>query len=393
MISPSQHVLLEAIKASLFGGEPDYPEDTNWEEVVAEAKTQTVLGLISSVIPVHDESADQCKASYMRIMYEQDRLVKLLDSANIPCVILKGSAAAVYYPMPYLRTMGDIDVLIQHDRFIESVELLESNGYVYEHGKEANNQITEETREIEYKRNSVSVELHQRFSSPGVDVDDILEEAISRKELIELNGYRFPMLPILENGLVLLGHINQHLKNNVLGIRQIIDWEMYVHSVKDKTSWIMLFTPLAERTGLLTLAAYVTRMCNRYLGLPESFDMCNGIDDDLTDELLDVIMTDGNFGRREESLSSRDEKRMRSAIYSVKRYGFFKYFTDVGLNTWRLGKNHPVLKPLAFFYGLFRQIGEGIKALVKNKGVGKQMSAGKRRYELYKELGVRNGEK
>ena len=96
MIEQSQQVLLEAIKASLYGSPPDYPPDTDGDTVVEEAKTQTVMALISPVIPVHDETSEQYKAAYMRLLYEQDKLLHLFDTHNIPCVILKGAAAAMY---------------------------------------------------------------------------------------------------------------------------------------------------------------------------------------------------------------------------------------------------------------------------------------------------------
>ena len=107
MIEQSQKLLLEAIKASLFCIPFSYPDDTDWDSVIKEAKDQAIMGLISPVIPVHDESSDQGKASYMRLLHEQDKLLKLLEVNSIPCVILKGCAAAIYYYKPYLRSMGD----------------------------------------------------------------------------------------------------------------------------------------------------------------------------------------------------------------------------------------------------------------------------------------------
>ena len=401
MISQVQSVLLEAIKASLFDVQPHYlsSSDICWEDVVAEAKNQTVMGLISPVIPISDESSEHCKAMYMRILYEQDKLIKCFAAAQIPCVILKGSAASVYYPKPYLRTMGDIDVLVQSDRFIDSLKVLESNGYLYDHGQGYAEQVFDETRELAYSKNGIYIEIHQRFSSPGVDVDDILEPAIERRQFCNLNGFRFPMLPTPENGLVLLGHLNQHLKNNVLGLRQIIDWEMYVNSVKDNASWIIQFMPLIEKTGLVTLAAYFTRMCNRHLGLLTIVDFGIDVDDTLVDELLEVVLTDGNFGRRVNSDCTIEEKKMASASYNIKRDGFFRFFTQVGFGTSAFCRKHPSNKILAFLYGFFRLLGRGIIALFNNKNVGTKFIEGTQMYELhtkrqelYKKLGVRTGE-
>lgn len=398
MISQSQRILLESLKSSLFDVMPQYSTEVNWGEVVTEAKTQTVLGLISNVIPFRDESSEQIKAFYMRILYEQNMLLKLLDSSQIPCVILKGAAASVYYPKPYLRTMGDIDILVQRDKFPESLKLLEANGYVLNCYKEKDKQISGATRELAYIKNGICVEIHQSFSSPGVNVDSILEEAINRRVYFELNGYNFPMLPVPENGLVLIGHINQHLKHNVLGLRQIIDWEMYINSIKDKSSWLKPFVPLLESTDLLLLAAYVTRMCYLHLGLPENVSFGIDVDDSLVDELLEIVLNDGNFGRRVFINESLEEVSVKKASYGINREGFFNYFIHIGLSTSDYCKKHPSNKPVAFVYGMCRQFRKGLKALCNNKNVGKKMVEGKRLYsqhskrqELYKKLGVRTG--
>lgn len=233
MIVQSQQVLLEAIKASLFGIAPLYPEDTDWEDVIKEAKSQAVMGLISSVIPVHDESSDQGKAYYMRLLHEQNKLLRLLDDNNIPCVILKGCAAAIYYPKPYLRAMGDVDFLVRRDQFEDTVKLMELNGFVYSHGKDENGKLIEGERHISYIKNGIEFELHHHFSFKGFNIDDILEKAINNRKYKLINGYRIPVLPEVENGLVLVGHINQHLKIGNLGLRQIIDLEMYYYNLAE----------------------------------------------------------------------------------------------------------------------------------------------------------------
>ncbi|WP_024855841.1 nucleotidyltransferase domain-containing protein [Ruminococcus albus] len=264
-LTTTQVALLEAIKASLFDIEPNFPADTDWDEVVKEAKAQTVLGIISPVIPVKDVSVEMGKATYMRILFEQDKLIKLLDANDIPCVILKGSAAAQYYPKPYLRAMGDIDILVTRDRFEEAVELLESNGYIYVHNKDENGHMLAYERNIVYKKNGIIIELHHHFSSEGFDMDDILEQGIYKREYRELDGYKIPVLPDIENGLVLLGHINQHMRGCDLGLRQIIDWEVFLHKAMDRNLWDNKYIPIARSIGLDELAIEYNRNVCRIL--------------------------------------------------------------------------------------------------------------------------------
>lgn len=395
MISKSQLYLMEAIKASLFNLKPEFSFDIEWSEVLSEAKAHTVLGLVSHVLPIRNEASEQCKAMYMRIMFEQDRIIKLLDSAFIPFVILKGSAAAIYYPKPYLRTMGDIDILVPQSSFIDALKLLEVNGYVYDHGKEDDEHDSEGIRELAYIKNGVFVEIHQRFSSADVYFDDILFNALSRREYYQINGYRFPVFPQTENGLVLLGHIHQHLKSNSLGLRQIIDWEMFVHSQANNELWSQKFLPLIENKGLLVLAAYITRMCYRYLGLPKDVDYGIAVDDSLVDDLLEIVLNDGNFGRRLSENKDPDEMRMMSASYGIKKHGFWGYFISVGLKTSEFCKKHQTNKVIAFICGFFRQFFMGLRAIILKNKVRINLNEGNMKYELdtkrpelYKKLGV-----
>ena len=198
MAEPSQQVLLEAIKASLFGSTFSYPDDTDWDAVIKEAKSQAVMGLIGPVIPVQDKSSDQRTAYYIRLLYEQDKLLKMLAEHNIPCVILKGAAVAVYYPKPSLRTMGDVDFLVPRSQFDAAMKLMESNGYVYSHGKGDDGGLAFQSRHIGYFKNGIEFELHHHFSSKGFNIDDILENAIQNRAYKELCGFRFPVLPETE---------------------------------------------------------------------------------------------------------------------------------------------------------------------------------------------------
>ena len=52
-----------------------------------------------------------------------------------------------------------------------------------------------------------------------------------------------------------------------LGLRQILDWALYVDKALDDDAWEHTFAPAVRRLGLERLAITVTRMCQLYLGL------------------------------------------------------------------------------------------------------------------------------
>lgn len=385
-LTTTQVALLEAIKASLFDIEPNFPADTDWDEVVKEAKAQTVLGIISTVIPVKDVSVEMGKATYMRLLFEQDKLIKLLDANDIPCVILKGSAAAQYYPKPHLRAMGDVDFLVPHDKFEMAISLLEHSDYDYDHGK--NQKDVYLSRDICYKKNGIEFELHHHFGSFGFDIDDILDQAISNRQYRELDGYKIPMLPDFENGLVLLGHMNHHLISHNLGLRQVLDWELYVSNVLDETMWNERFAPLLNRIGLKKLSINTTNMCIRYLGLQCSLQLGRDPDESVSEMLLKMLFENGNFGNKNKSKENENDSLVSYGLYNIKRNGFFPYFHDIGIRKWRLCQKYFIFRPFAWIYGIGSALCRGIPALITHGNVKKQINKSKEKYIIYEKLGI-----
>ena len=290
--------------------------------------------------------------------------------------------------------MGDVDFLVPPEFFDDAMKLMESNGYIYSHGKGEDGRIADNSRHIGYCKNGIEFELHHHFSSKGFDMDDILERAIYKREFCQINGYRFPMLPYIENGLVLLGHIHQHLIIDNLGLRQIIDWEMYLHSVMKSEKWKNEFVPIAKEIGLLELAGNVTGMCQKYLGLSECIKAIDSVKEDVMDELLENLLNSGNFGSKQiHSTPNIDSgERIRKVTSEIYNKGFFSYLQSKGLEKWKLCKKYPVLKPIAFIYGFFRFCIRGAMSIIKTGKIKEQIQYIKIKNERDKDFGIRRTE-
>ena len=204
-MSKTEIVLSELIKSSLFGVSPNFPDDIDWSEVLKEAEAQTVVSLVSRAVPKEfrgawEVRAAQSDAHFMRALYEQTQIAMLFDNAKIPFVVIKGASAAVYYPRPSSRTMGDVDVLVGDGKFDAAFELLKENGYEF---------LTdyEDGRDYSFKKGGVIFELHKKYSDANNDIENYLADGIKNAVTLELYGKTFPSLPKAENGLVLLDHI------------------------------------------------------------------------------------------------------------------------------------------------------------------------------------------
>ena len=164
--------MLAILRASLFTDEDlSIPE---WEPVFREMKAQTVASLPARWLPSHLEAPQWTRycsimqGQWVRVMHAQDQLLQLLEENRIPCVILKGAAAAMYYPHPSLRSMGDVDFLVKRTDVERAASLLEGNGYTLTHDKDT------VSHHYGYTKDGVHFELHRRIPIVSESNEDLL---------------------------------------------------------------------------------------------------------------------------------------------------------------------------------------------------------------------------
>lgn len=380
--------LFQILRAALFGEPLVLDEKADYEAVYRELKLQAILPLTSSVypsLPLPPALADQWKQDLLRHFYigltvrqEEKNLSDLFASAGIPSAILKGSAAALYYPGEVYRSYGDVDVLVSPDRFEEAAEKMEQNGYRRLTG------LYDDPRNATFRKGKVSIELHRHFFHKDTrELDSILFEALPTAVRRETDDYSVTTLPDPENGLVLLEHLHIHLYGD-LGLRQVIDWLMFVARVCDDAFWEKTFRPLAKRAGLETLAVTVTALGKKYFGLPASITWCDGAKDAVVDDLLRFFTESGNFGIKK-------QQRDRTIVNIVGRHRtpieWLRHLQDTGMSHWKLAQKHKVFRPFAWLYQAFRYLVRGLK---DNKFLSflhsEQAAESKEKRKLYRDL-------
>lgn len=115
--------VLALLRGALWGEEAVYPADTDWQAVTKELQAQAIMGVIAGsdipeCVPAQTRAQWESLAllqgsRFYQLLHQQDQLLALLAKNDISLVILKGMAAAVYYPAPEMRVMGDVDFWCQ----------------------------------------------------------------------------------------------------------------------------------------------------------------------------------------------------------------------------------------------------------------------------------------
>lgn len=315
----------------------------------------------------------------LRIMAAQTELCSLLDKNGIPSVVMKGAAAAMYYPAPFLRAMGDIDLLVRRSDYEAACSLAEQNGYVF------NDADPSGFHHRAYTKNGVEIEIHRRLGSVPEKNESLIalfEDGIGKRQTASIGKFSFPVLPAELNGLVLLLHINQHLRAG-LGLRQIIDWMMFASRELEGERYETL-RPLLAQLGLERFAASVTALCRRFLGLNGEFPWADDVPESVTDEFMEYIMSMGNFGSKADS-----EERISSAYARANNpFKLISIMQKSGLRHWDAAKKHPILRPFAWIRQGFVTLRDMKKNGIPLKKLKQLRASGEKNRELIEMLGL-----
>ncbi len=292
--------LLSLLQSEMFGRDAEInAADVDWTFTLTEADRHVVTALLFPTMMqlpgVPDDAlGSACNAAMstsqsLEVMLEHQRkLLDLLEQHNIPCVILKGMSVARMYPHPELRAPGDIDILVDEENINEVGRLMLADGFALSHDQE---------KHVCYDKGNLSVEVHRKVArypdnEKGHYTKEYMRSAPNRAVQATLNGVSFPVLPDVDQLISLLLHMAEHLSDSGIGLRQLCDWAVAVHAMRSEIGEEQLH--LLDRCGLLVFAKTMTRLCEKYLGLPP-VDWAADADETATDTLISDILDGGNF--------------------------------------------------------------------------------------------------
>lgn len=311
-LTKEQKVLLNLTSMSLSKTPADLKltesevKDVDWSVVVKESIAQAIplVGFNSAsyykdFIP-NDVYAYWMKIS-MRVLQKnylvtegQDKLLSLLGE-KYKYIILKGTAAASYYPIPENRGLGDVDFLIDTTKQTEIEELLQNNGYEKSMGDHPNHYV--------FKKDSDHLEMHFEvagvpYGIQGESVRLFFKNAVNSSQIKFFDQSKFNSPSDIHHGLILLLHMQHHMLSEGLGLRHLSDWAAYVSSTHNLDFWELKLIPFLKKIGLFVYASIMTKVCAKYLKIACP-NWAKEADDKTCDEVIYDILTGGNFGQKD----------------------------------------------------------------------------------------------
>jgi len=396
VLNKTEQVLLDLLGNNLFSAGKSFDAvSVDWRLVWYEAHMQGVSLTAFADFPEElTASADfsgirknlQSRMSdNLAVNKSHFKIHKLLNDAEIPYVILKGLASALYYPDFLLRSMGDVDFLVAEGDLEKTCAELEQNGFVASEKSHGDHMV--------FTDNVCRYELHtEPAGMPKGEVgalvkgylSDLLEKAELQNTLFE-NVYvpsRF------HHGLIILLHICHHLTSSGVGLRHLCDWAVFVNSVSDD-EFCSLFEEKFKQIGLWNLACVLTRISEKYLSCPEKSWVCE-VDENLVDSLAKDIFEGGNLGQKNDD---RSHEAMILPKYGDSEHKeksnskrFIAYVNQTVKNNWKSAEKNKLLLPVGWVYFGGRYVFRSLKGERPKINVNSFISEANERKKLFDQL-------
>ncbi len=358
-LTATQQTLCRLLASVLFAAPRPEDSQMDWPAVLEEARAQSVVIPAFSQCEAYamDEAerreiqrqVQSLAARSIRSFEQHTAVHRLMADQGIPYCILKGVASAWYYPDRLARQMGDVDFFVARSDFARAAGILEANGFTAEG--------VGHVHHVGYHKPGVELELH--FDAPGVPdgeagdrVRKLLAHWLEEAQWVEDAPFQFVIPSRFHHALIMLLHMQNHLRSSGMGLRHLCDWavliaqyEEFEEECRDKLAYAGLW----KFAQLMSLAAVLA------LGLPRQEWM--GPELETAQELLLEVVQGGNFGRKEKGRSGESLFINRRKEEEVSRvHQLFISLNSIVYAHWPWFKRCRAALPLGWAGLAFRRI-------------------------------------
>lgn len=368
--------------------------DVDWNALVQLARMNSVTGVLGYLTMVGDICPDpelrrllqdRCRQTIAgtgnRAAMAQLLSARLKDN-GIRHIFMKGYVLRDYYPVPELRTFGDIDLVIELPDREKCHRLMLEQGF---------EPITDWEPVYSYRRQTEHYELHTELIETDVSGQaDFRGYFQGLWQHVISNGENSLQFEPEYHFLYLMVHLAKHIKGSGAGIRMYMDIAVFLRRFPD-LDWDWIWGEL-ERQNFTAFSGTVLAFVRRYFGVD-----CPGLRQDVEDRVLEELAelslsggTFGRFGKDPGTLSleaeNRGEERI-SRLGALSRRLFPAAKTIESRYTYLRDK--PWLLPVAWVHRLVKTRGTwGGHASEARSILSADMDEVRRLRQLHDEIGL-----
>lgn len=355
--------LLHLLRAFVQGTAPEKREDIDWNELATLAGIHQVLGIVGYLSMQHKicpnpQMAMALKQECLRCFSKQtisanqmQELIKLMNQNQIDHLLFKGYLVREYYPVPELRTYGDIDFVIYPRDREKSHQMMLEQGYEIK---------TDWEPVFSYYRGNEFYEIHTDVME--IDVSDKADyKGYFSKiwdHVVKQEGYSWHLTPEF-HFIYLLTHIAKHIHGSGAGIRMYMDIAFYVKHFENKIDWQQVKAEL-QSICLYDFACTVFTVVEAWFGAkaPMEFEPVSAA---VVEEFTKFTLEAGIFGHVNRDVAVNELKHQEDASKSTRMKTLIKrlFPNAESIQTrYTYLQKCPWLLPVAWVHRLVRTSGD-----------------------------------
>ncbi len=327
----------------------------NWEDFIkfcAEHKILNIVafGLCNSDVKLPENINRIFNENILRsMMIEAQRSTEIellcddFEMNEIPHIVLKGFVIKNLYPQPYLRSMGDVDILVGNE-LQKATEIMLNHGYSFDSEEFLHGSFS--------KGKGLHVELHKSLIDESLDkYYGYFGTGFERAHLIENKKFSYEFSKE-DYYIFLIAHMAKHYQICGTGIRSVCDVFVYNSTYKNELDYDYIASEL-DKTGLKNFEKKMRDM---------SFSWFCGSFNGEFDAVGEYIISSGVYGK------SANHELNSFLLNDEKKQSKFKYiFTTIFPEKSYMQARYSALKKFPFLLP-FYWIKRIFSTLIKSSG-------------------------
>ena len=352
---------------------PDLPSDTwrtsqglNYKDLFELSNAHSLAGLFYEkyhAFLLLEKSAYQFRQSlHQDVFFSVNRSALLCDiareftSAGITFICMKGSVFRDYYPIPELRSMGDVDLII-HPEDVKKADRIMTEVLGYR-------KFVDHQSVWTYILDQFQFEIHNQMFyenlTSHVDYITYFDQVWEHCHPAPVFGVESPNMYVPDEDfhfLYLMTHTAKHVINQGSGFRAYLDMVMMVKAAGDRMDWPYIENEL-EKLELLEFTKTCFSCCEKWFGVQMPLSLPR-LDKRLYETITEKTLQDGIFGfENKENRPAASAKYIEhsTAPYTLAALGkgikkIFPPYEDLQLVPWySFIDGRPWLLPAVWVY-------------------------------------------
>lgn len=389
-MTQSQQAIINALNIALFHKADMNITVEDWIDFFNEVKEHEVIGIVFDALLKSNKIRNTAyfetflKASLVESFHQIQQIevvkkvLKQLTDNITKVLVLKGFELRRLYPKPEMRTMCDVDIMVEKDQLQKVKNILVGLGYEARHHQ----------GDIHYqfiKEKCLSIEVHLRLvnESNNTILSDFEKNIWNYTELCTAYDIPFYTLRQEENFIFLVLHLAKHIVYTGFGIRQVCDIALFIEN-HEGLDWMKIIQ-YAKSFHIEKFLYAVLSVCTNLfqIQVPGYIKEFRTKNRKFIASLLDTIFDSGVYGYKTATrvLVNKMTKYQLKTKYEVKN--IFCPDTELVLEKFKYAKKNKLLYPIAWCSWVIWICVKKIKTFIqtnRNRMVSKENLSSKKIY-------------